>query len=89
MSCWLVCLGLPQVDREGRAPKLSLEMQRGQLAARALASLGRIDGWAMRRGLLSRDEYGRLGTAMTALKASGLQIDDSSRLSVAQLRAKS
>lgn len=73
---------------DGVCAFFSLEMQRGQLAARALASLGRIDGWAMRRGLLSREEYQRLGDAMTALKASGLRIDDSSQLSVAQLRAK-
>lgn len=73
---------------EGVCAFFSLEMQRGQLAARALASLGRIDGWAMRRGLLSREEYARLGQAMTDLKASGLRIDDSPQLSVSQLRSK-
>lgn len=73
---------------EGICAFFSLEMQRGQLAARALASLGRIDGWAMRRGLLSREEYTRLGEAMAELKTSGLRIDDTSQLSVAQMRSK-
>lgn len=66
----------------------SLEMTRMELAARELALLGRIDGWAMRKGLLSSHEHARLQSAINLIGESGVAIDDSPAISVAQLRAK-
>lgn len=73
---------------DGPVAFFSLEMSRDQLSARALATLGRIDGWAMRRGLLSTAEYGQLRVALERLGDSGLAIDESVDLSVPQMRAK-
>jgi replicative DNA helicase len=66
----------------------SLEMGRAQLSARALAWLARVDGWALRKGLLSRPEYERVSKALTQLAESGLAIDDASEMNVWQLRSK-
>lgn len=73
---------------DGPCAFFSLEMGRDQLAARAIALLGRLDGWAMRKGLLRGDEYERMADGMNQLKSSQLWIDDTPRLSVAQLRSK-
>lgn len=66
----------------------SCEMERMELAVRELAVLGRLDGWALRRGLLSSGEYARLAHATELLAASGVAIDDTSAITVAQVRAK-
>lgn len=73
---------------EGPVAFFSFEMSRAQLAARALATLGRVDGWAMRRGYLSREEQARVSRAMDSLAESGLSIDDTAGQTVPQLRAK-
>lgn len=73
---------------DGPCAFFSLEMSRDQLAARAIASLGRVDGWAMRRGILNHEESERAIHGFALLRDSELFIDDSSRLSVAQLRSK-
>lgn len=66
----------------------SLEMTRMELAIRELAVLGRVDGWALRKGYLSAVEQHRVSRALEALAESGVAIDDTPGLSVAQLRAK-
>ncbi len=73
---------------EGPCAFFSLEMSRDQLAARAIALLGRVDGWAMRQGRLTRPEFDRMGEGFRQLRESKLWIDDTPRLSVAQLRSK-
>src|SRR3990167_761920 len=73
---------------DGPCAFFSLEMRRDQLSARALATLGRVDGWAMRRGMLRKDEYERLQRALEQLGDSGLAIDESAGLSVPQMTAK-
>lgn len=66
----------------------SLEMTRMELAIRELAVLGRVDGWALRKGYLSSGEQVRVSRALDALAESGVAIDDTPAISVAQLRAK-
>lgn len=73
---------------DGPCAFFSLEMGRDQLAARAIALLGRVDGWAMRKGTLHKDEFARVSEGMERLAASSLWIDDTPRLSVSQLRSK-
>lgn len=73
---------------DGPCAFFSLEMGRDQLAARAIALLGRIDGWAMRKGTLHKDEFARMSEGMERLSESCLWIDDTPRLSVSQLRSK-
>lgn len=66
----------------------SCEMERMELAVRQLAVLGRVDGWALRRGYLSSGEQVRLQQAMTRLAESGVAIDDTPAISVSEVRAK-
>lgn len=73
---------------DGPVAFFSLEMSRGQLASRALATLARVDGWQMRRGYLGREDQARVSAALDRLADSGLSIDESSGLTVAQVRAK-
>jgi replicative DNA helicase len=81
-------LGLQIALNDGPTAFFSLEMQRKQLVARALATIGRIDGWALRRGRLSKDEYAQLPAALETLANGSLAIDDVSGLTVAAVRAK-
>ena len=73
---------------DGPVAFFSLEMRKAQLATRALAWLAQVDGWALRRGLLTKPEYERVSKALESLASSGLAIDDASELSVWQIRSK-
>jgi replicative DNA helicase len=68
----------------------SLEMSGAQLALRMLCSRARVKMQALRDGLLSKngDEQGRLLSVADEFTKAPLFIDDSSNLSIMQLRAK-
>ncbi len=66
----------------------SLEMDHVDLALRELAVLGRINGWRLRRGLLTSHEQGRLSHAFEQLGEAGVAIDDTAGITVSQVRAK-
>jgi len=68
----------------------SLEMSSGQLALRMLCSRARVNMKLLRDGLLSKngDEQQRLVAAADEFAKAPLFIDDSSSLSIMQLRAK-
>jgi replicative DNA helicase len=68
----------------------SLEMSGAQLALRMLCSRARVKMQALRDGLLSKngEEQGRLIEAADEFSKAPLYIDDSSNLSIMQLRAK-
>jgi len=68
----------------------SLEMSGAQLALRMLCSRARVNMKLLRDGLLSRngDEQQRLVAAADEFSKAPLFIDDSSNLSIMQLRAK-
>lgn len=68
----------------------SLEMSAAQLALRMLCSRARINMKLLREGLLSRngDEQQRLLAAADEFTKSPIYIDDSSHLSIMELRAK-
>lgn len=66
----------------------SCEMERGELAIRELAVLARVNGWAMRRGLLSSREQAAVGRALDHLAEAGVAIDDTPAISLAQIRAR-
>ncbi len=77
-----------------RAPKpiptllFSLEMARGQLVQRLLASLAEVDLARMRVGKLNSEECRRLAGAADQVKRAPLFIDDAAGLSIAELRAR-
>ena len=68
----------------------SLEMSGSQLALRMLCSRARVKMQALRDGILSKngDEQQRLVSAADEFSKAPLFIDDSSNLSIMQLRAK-
>lgn len=66
----------------------SLEMSRGQIATRALASVGGVDVGRMRTGMLKDSEWPKLAKAADFLSKSRLSIDDTSGLRIDDIRAK-
>ncbi|MBF0152514.1 MAG: replicative DNA helicase [Magnetococcales bacterium] len=66
----------------------SLEMSKEQLVMRLLSATGRVDAQALRTGRLNDEEYARLTQASKRLADTAIYIDDTSALSVTELRAK-
>ncbi|MCC6346011.1 MAG: replicative DNA helicase [Nitrospirales bacterium] len=66
----------------------SLEMSKEQLAMRMLCSEGMVDASRVRRGFLGRQDWPKLTAAAGNLAASPIYIDDSSGVSVLEMRAK-
>ena len=81
---------LPHSGRAKATLFFSLEMSASQLALRLLCSRARVNMKLLRDGLVSRSgaENHRLSAAAAEFEKAPLFIDDSSALSVMQLRAK-
>ena len=66
----------------------SLEMSRMQLVERLIASKARINLSRIRSGDLEMKEWAKLGQAFTSLSQANLLIDDSSQLTIMEIRGK-
>lgn len=66
----------------------SLEMTKEQLAQRVISTEARIKGLKMRNGLLDEDDWMRLSTAAAALNDVPLYFDDTSSISVNEMKAR-
>jgi replicative DNA helicase len=66
----------------------SLEMSKQQVAQRVLCSRSRVDNHRLRRGRISRDELERLKDVANDLSSAPLLVDDTSDLSILELRAR-
>ncbi len=66
----------------------SLEMSKQQLAQRVLCSRARVDSHRLRRGMLSGRELNLLQHAANDLTSKPLYVDDSTNLSILELRAR-
>lgn len=66
----------------------SLEMTKEQLAMRVLGTEARVSSMKMRNGNISKDEWIRLGTATCALNDCELYFDDTSSITVPEMKAK-
>ncbi len=66
----------------------SLEMTSEQLASRLLCAEALIDSKCMRTGKLSAEEWKRLAEAASALSATNIVIDDTSDITVAEMKSK-
>ena len=66
----------------------SLEMSNEQLAARVLSTEARVLSTKMRSGQLDTDDWTRLGLATAALNDCELYFDDSSDITVAEMKAR-
>jgi len=73
----------------GRAVALfSLEMSETELAQRFVASQGRIPGDKLRKGRVADNEWPRILDATKRLTSAPLYVDDSSDISILDIRAK-
>ena len=66
----------------------SLEMTKEQLAMRVLGTEARVSSMKMRNGQISQDEWIRLGMATSALNDCELYFDDTSSITVPEMKAK-
>jgi replicative DNA helicase len=66
----------------------SLEMGRQQLAERFLCGCSAVDAQAVRKGMLSTEDYSKLVDACGLLSEAPIFIDDTSTLTPLELRAK-
>lgn len=66
----------------------SLEMTKEQLAMRVLGTEARVSSHKMRSGMISQDEWIRLGMATSALNDCELYFDDTSSITVPEMKAK-
>jgi replicative DNA helicase len=66
----------------------SLEMSKEQLAMRMLCSEGMVDSGRVRKGFIGREDWPRLTNAAGRLAEAPIFIDDSSSLTVLEIRAK-
>jgi replicative DNA helicase len=66
----------------------SLEMSATQLVQRILCAEARIDSQRLRTGYLNDDDWPQIMQAMGRLRSAPLWVDDSSAISILELRAK-
>ena len=66
----------------------SLEMSSEQLVSRILSSEAMIDSYAMRSGNLKPEEWDKLAEAASRLAGSDILIDDTSGITVTEMKAK-
>lgn len=66
----------------------SLEMSKEQLVDRMLSDASGVDGWNIRTGNLSDDDFGKISDAMGEMAEAPIYIDDTPGLSVLEMRTK-
>lgn len=66
----------------------SLEMTKEQLAQRVLSTEARVSSMKMRNGIISDDEWQRLINAAITLNECELYFDDTSNITVSEMKAK-
>jgi replicative DNA helicase len=66
----------------------SLEMSKEQIAMRLLSSIAMVNSSALRKGFISKRDWERITDAAVKLSEAPIYIDDSSQMSVLEIRAK-
>lgn len=66
----------------------SLEMDREQLSLRLLCAMAKVDIAKMRTGVLTPTDWSKLGVASSCLDALPIWIDDTTNLSIVDVRAR-
>ncbi|PIZ01117.1 replicative DNA helicase [bacterium (Candidatus Howlettbacteria) CG_4_10_14_0_8_um_filter_40_9] len=66
----------------------SLEMSKDQLGDRLLSAEAGIDGWKLRTGNLSDDDFPKIGEAMARLSESPIFLDDTAAINVLEMKTK-
>jgi len=76
------------IDQKIPAAVFSLEMSRTALAQRMLCSRANVDSHKVRRGMASGEEFREMAAVVAALNKAPIWVDDTSGLTVLDLRAK-
>jgi len=76
------------VTRGKKVGIFSLEMSKPALVTRFLCSEGRVDHHKLHTGFSSREDWERMVTALGRISCAPLYIDDSSALTIPQIRSK-
>ncbi|GAB5046926.1 replicative DNA helicase [Thermodesulfovibrio sp. TK110] len=66
----------------------SLEMSKEQIAMRLLSSIAMVNSTSLRKGFISKKDWERITDAAVKLSEAPIYIDDSSQMSVLEIRAK-
>lgn len=66
----------------------SLEMAKNEIVDRMISAVSGIDNWGMRTGNLSDEEFQRIGDAMDEMDEVPIYIDDTSSMTIIELRNK-
>ena len=66
----------------------NLEMPAEQLATRIISSLGQIDAYKLRTGSLMNEDWKRVSEAIAQLNQTNLVLDDTSGITIGDIRAK-
>jgi replicative DNA helicase len=84
-----MALDIATKAKQGSVLYFSLEMGKEQLVDRLLAAEARVDAWKLRTGEgLTDDDFERLSAAMGELAEAPIFIDDTSGITVSDLRTK-
>jgi replicative DNA helicase len=84
-----MALDIATKAKQGSVLYFSLEMSKEQLVDRLLAAEARVDAWKLRTGEgLTDDDFERLSAAMGELAEAPIYIDDTSGITVSDLRTK-
>ena len=66
----------------------SMEMAANEIVDRIISDIADVDNWRMRTGNLSDEEFSRLGDALGEIDELPIYIDDTSAMTIAELRNK-
>jgi replicative DNA helicase len=84
-----ISLDIATKANQGSILYFSLEMSKEQLVDRLLAAEANVDAWKLRTGEgLTDEDFERISTAMGALAEAPIFIDDTSGITVSDLRTK-
>lgn len=66
----------------------SMEMAANEIVDRMISDIADVDNWRMRTGNLSDEEFSRIGDALGEIDELPIYIDDTSSMTIAELRNK-
>lgn len=66
----------------------SMEMAKSEIVDRMISDVSGIDNWKLRTGNVSDDDFARIGDALSQMDQVPLLIDDSSNMTILELRNK-
>ena len=83
-----ICQNAATSNQQAKVAIFSLEMSKGSLVRRMLASQAWVDQSKIQKGFIGRDEVAKLNKALEDLIEANIFIDDTAGISLAEMRAK-